>query len=212
MDTVFLALRVIVSLGAVFGALFFAHRWLTKGRGAGGGGLRGKAISVVSRQGLGTKAGVAIVDAGGRRYLLGVTEHAVTVLDRLGAADGETPAVSVVSTAPVPLVAPASAFERELHRASGMSTGVTGTGGVPVVVGPDAGPSGPPTQTISLPAHGRAAARPEPVQHTSRRAAREAEEARVVAERVRTAKPSPLAGSVLSPETWRQTAAALRRR
>src|SRR5437763_807436 len=119
MDTVFLALRVIVSLGAVFGALFFAHRWLTKGRGAGGGALRGKAISVVSRQGLGTKAGVAIVDAGGRRYLLGVTEHAVTVLDRLGAADGETPAVSVVSTAPVPLVTSGPAFERELHRASG---------------------------------------------------------------------------------------------
>ena len=210
MDTVFLALRVIVSLGAVFGALFFAHRWLTKGRGAGGG-LRGKAIAVVSRQGLGTKAGVAIVDAGGRRYLLGVTEHAVTVLDRLGAADGETPAVSVVSTAPVPLVAGASAFERELHRAGG-----TGTGGVPVVVGPDAGPSGPPTQTISLPSHGRASAHPRsepvPVQHETRRAARAAEEARVVAERARTAKPSPLAGSVLSPETWRQTAAALRRR
>ena len=210
MDTVFLALRVIVSLGAVFGALFFAHRWLTKGRGAGGG-LRGKAISIVSRQGLGTKAGVAIVDAGGRRYLLGVTEHAVTVLDRLGAADGETAAVSVVSTAPVPLVAGGSAFERELHRATG-----TGTGGVPVVVGPDAGPSGPPTQTISLPAHGRASAHPRsepvPAQHVTRRAALAAEEARVVAERARTAKPSPLAGSVLSPETWRQTAAALRRR
>src|ERR1700712_3744796 len=117
MDTVFLALRVIVSLGAVFGALFFAHRWLTKGRG-GAGGLRGKAISVVSRQGLGTKAGVAIVDAGGPRSLRGGTEHAVTVLDRLGAADDATPAVSVVSTAPVPLVPGAGAFERELHRAS----------------------------------------------------------------------------------------------
>src|ERR1700710_1393801 len=144
MDTVFLALRVIVSLGAVFGALFFAHRWLTKGRG-GGGALRGKAISVVSRQGLGTKAGVAIVDAGGRRYLLGVTEHAVTVLDRLGAAGGAPPAGSALSPAPGPLVPGGGAFERELHRASGMGSGGTGTGGVPVVVGPDAGPSGPPT-------------------------------------------------------------------
>ncbi len=127
-----------------------------------------------------------------------------------------TPAVSVVSTAPVPLVAGGSAFERELHRASGVSAGGTGTGGVPVVVGPDAGPSGPPTQTISLPAHGRASAHPRsepvPAQHATRRAALAAEEARVVAERARTAKPSPLAGSVLSPETWRQTAAALRRR
>ena len=212
MDTVFLALRVIVSLGAVFGALFFAHRWLTKGRGAGGGGLRGKAISVVSRQGLGTKAGVAIVDAGGRRYLLGVTEHAVTVLDRLGAADGETPAVSVVSTAPVPLVASGSAFERELHRRlrhgdrRGARRRRPGRG----------------TLRAAHPDHLAALARPglrasavragAAVQHATRRAARAAEEARVDAERARTAKPSPLAGSVLSPETWRQTAAALRRR
>jgi len=187
LDTVFLALRVIVSLGAVFGALFFAHRWITKGRA---GTARGKAIGVVARQGLGAKAGVAIVEAGGRRYLLGVTEHAVTVLDRLGATadDGR---VSVVSTAPVPLQA--AAFERELQRAAS-----TATDGVPVVVGPDAGPAGPPTQTISLPSR-------QPEKPTTRRAALAAEQAE------RPAARSPLAGSVLSPDTWRQTAAALRR-
>ena len=203
MDTVFLALRVIVSLGAVFGALFVAHRWITKGRP---GKPRGKSIGIVARQGLGTKAGVAIVDAGGRRYLLGVTEHAVTVLDTLGPAETDDGVVAVVSTAPVPLVAPLpTAFDRELHR-------VTGTGGVPVVVGPDAGPSGPPTQTISLP-HAARQPMPQPVPAAfpTRRAALAAEDARAAAERARTAKASPLSGSVLSPETWRQTAAALRR-
>ncbi len=200
MDTVFLALRVIVSLGAVFGALFFAHRWITKGRPAK---LRGKYIGLVARQGLGAKAGVAIVDAGGRRYLLGVTEHAVTVLDHLGPAEAvDTGVVAVVSTAPVPLVAPspgAAPFERELARATAP------TGGVPVVVGPGDGPSGPPTQTILLPA---AASR---AQHPTRRAALAAEHARALADRSTAQKPSPLAGSVLSPETWRQTITALRR-
>ena len=201
MDTVFLALRVIVSLGAVFGALFVAHRWITKGRP---GKPRGKSIGVVARQGLGTKAGVAIVDAGGRRYLLGVTEHAVTVLDHLGPAETDDDRVAVVSTASVPLVTPApTAFDRELQRAAG-------TGGVPVVVGPDAGPSGPPTQTISLP-HAARQPMPQPAAFPTRRAALAAEDARAAAERARTAKASPLAGSVLSPETWRQTAAALRR-
>jgi flagellar protein FliO/FliZ len=205
MDTVFLALRVIVSLGAVFGALFVAHRWITKGRP---GKPRGKSIGIVARQGLGTKAGVAIVDAGGQRYLLGVTEHAVTVLDRLGPAETDDGRVAVVSTAPVPLVSPApTPFDRELQRAAG-----TGTGGVPVVVGPDAGPSGPPTQTISLPhAVRQPVQQPVPATFPTRRAALAAEDAMAVADRARTAKASPLAGSVLSPETWRQTAAALRR-
>lgn len=203
MDTVFLALRVIVSLGAVFGALFVAHRWITKGRP---GKPRGKSIGIVARQGLGTKAGVAIVDAGGRRYLLGVTEHAVTVLDHLGAAETDDGRVAVVSTASVPLVAPATTpFDRELQRAAG-----TGTGGVPVVVGPDAGPSGPPTQTISLP-HAARQPMQQPAAFPTRRAALAAEDARAAADRARAAKASPLAGSVLSPETWRQTAAALRR-
>ena len=202
MDTVFLALRVVVSLAAVFGALWFAHRWATKGRP---GKLRVKEIGVVARQGLGAKAGVAIVDAGGRRYLLGVTEHQVTVLDRLGAAEPETgTGITVVSTAPVPLpgsmdqaaprtggtAVPLATFERELAKA-------TGTG--PVVVANTSGPVGPPTQTIKL---------PPPAQYETRRAARDAENARA-AELARDA--GPLAGSVLSPTTWRQTAAALRR-
>jgi hypothetical protein len=52
---------------------------------------------------------------------------------------------------------------------------------------------------------------PVPATFPTRRAALAAEDAMAVADRARTAKASPLAGSVLSPETWRQTAAALRR-
>jgi flagellar protein FliO/FliZ len=197
MDTVFLALRVVVSLAAVFGALWFAHRWFVKGKG-GGRAARTRAIGVVARQGLGAKAGVAVVDAGGRRYLLGVTEHAVTVLDRLDAGDGGVArGLQVVSTAPVaiqsPVVAPLEdaatllGFDEELRIA-------TATGEV-TVLPPQAGPAGLPTQTITL---------PPSTGYQSRRAAREAEQAKV------QQATGPLAGSVLSPATWRQTVDALK--
>jgi flagellar protein FliO/FliZ len=198
MDTVFLALRVVVSLAAVFGALWFAHRWFVKGRA---GTQRARAIGVVARQGLGAKAGVAVVEAGGRRYLLGVTEHAVTVLDRLEVDDGTAVSrgLQVVSTAPVAIqsvaqeavagrpAGPFVQFEEELRIA-------TATGEVSVLP-PEAGPAGPPTQTITLPPSGA---------YQTRRAAREAEMAQV------QKATGPLAGSVLSPATWRQTADALR--
>ena len=191
MDTVFLVLRVVVSLGAVFGALFMGHRWITKGRT---GAARTKQIAVVARQGLGAKAGVAIVDAHGRRYLLGVTEHAVTVLDTLGPTPEE--GVQVVSTAPVPV----PSFERELQTVTLL------TGAVPVLVhggtAPGA-PDGPITRALVITS---ATAVVEPV-HLTRRAVREAQQSAL------TTPPQPggvLAGSVLSPQTWKQTVAALK--
>jgi flagellar biogenesis protein FliO len=129
-DTVFLALRVIVSLGAVLGALWFGHRWVTKGRP--GLKFQAKPITVAARHGLGAKAGVAIVEADGRRYLLGVTEHSVTVLDRLdgqAAPAGQQTALTVVtSTGPVPAVGAASQAETRV-------VSVLSTGPVPAVGG-----------------------------------------------------------------------------
>lgn len=233
MDTVFLALRVIVSLGAVFGALWFGHRWITKGRP----GLRlpAKAISVAARQSLGAKAGVAIIEADGRRYLLGVTEHAVTVLDRLdgSAPEGaqqqttltvvatgpvpavggqETRVVSVVTTGPVPTerlaaVAGAAATTGPVRTGSDASLAVVHRGGFEQQLAFAASF----TETISLGAAQPAEPAPEVVriepargtQPLTRRAARAAESAK--------GSSSPLAGSILSAETWRQTAAALKR-
>src|SRR4051812_6029203 len=240
-----------------------------------------KAISVAARQGLGTKAGVAIVEADGRRYLLGVTEHAVTVLDRLDGREGQTgpkqqTALTIV-TGPVPAVGASTQGETRV-----VSVGATGpvpavagqttrvvsvvtTGPVPTehvsaqsgsggsdadAVGawfhsPSAeqGPDAPPqsdlaavhrgtfeqelaaaasfTAALTLPpapSPPQAAwpevlridpaqpAQPAPAaQPLTRRAARAAESAKP------NASASPLAGSILSPETWRQTAAALKR-
>jgi flagellar protein FliO/FliZ len=259
LDTLFLALRVVVALGAVFGALLLAHRWVTKGRP--GSQPRNRQISVVARQGLGAKAGIAVVDAGGRRYLLGVTEHAVTVLDTLGPAEAPTGEPSLVASQPIAV----ARFEQELR------TVTIATADVPIMIhgrSDPAHPGGPITQTVSILPGPTAAgydalrssvasellgttgmqsvgprtasisfthtAPPIPTSlrdlsqgllpqeqpvYTSRRAMREAEQQAALqqpttdagAEQQPKRAGGPLAGSVLSPATWRQTVDALKK-
>jgi flagellar protein FliO/FliZ len=77
-DNLFLAVRVVVSLAAVLGVIWFAQRRLSRGK------LLQKAvrdIRVVARQSLGSKASVVLIEADGKRLMLGVTDHSVTVLD-----------------------------------------------------------------------------------------------------------------------------------
>ena len=76
MDTLFLALRVLLSLAAVLGVIWYAQRRISKGTRS----KAGKTISVVGRQGIGAKASVAVIDVDGKRFLLGVTEHSVNIL------------------------------------------------------------------------------------------------------------------------------------
>ena len=77
MDALILGLRVVVALGAVLGLMWFLQRRLGKGTGRR---RADRALTIVSRQSLGQKASVVVVDAAGQRFLLGVTEHAVNVL------------------------------------------------------------------------------------------------------------------------------------
>ena len=78
MDTLFVALRVLLSLAAVVGLLWFLQRHITKGTQST---RATKLVNVVTRQGLAQKASVVVIDVGGKRFLLGLTEHSVTVLD-----------------------------------------------------------------------------------------------------------------------------------
>jgi flagellar protein FliO/FliZ len=97
-DTLFVALRVIVSLGVVVGLLWMVQRRVTKGSKR----VRAnKLVNVVTRQGIAQKASVVVVDMGGQRFLLGVTEHSVTVLS---SADVPEEAVATVPEA-VPVAA-----------------------------------------------------------------------------------------------------------
>ncbi|WP_284985910.1 flagellar biosynthetic protein FliO [Arthrobacter sp. fls2-241-R2A-172] len=86
MDTMILGLRVLVALGAVLGFIWLVQKRLGKGKGRR---RADAALTVVSRQVVGQKASVVVVDAGDKRFLLGVTEHAVTVLH-----SGDTPAIT----------------------------------------------------------------------------------------------------------------------
>ena len=106
MDNILLALRVVVSLGVVIGAIWFVQRRMSRG----GTKLKraGKPITVVARQNLGPKASVAVVEFGGKRFLLGVTEHGISVLDNV---QPEEP-VTVDEPAPVVAVATTAAARR----------------------------------------------------------------------------------------------------
>ncbi|MEW1955597.1 flagellar biosynthetic protein FliO [Terrabacter sp. NPDC080008] len=76
MDSLLLGLRVVVSLAAVFGLMWLVQRKL-RGTGAA---LRTRVLNVVARQNVGPKASVVLVDTDGKRFLLGVTEHGISVL------------------------------------------------------------------------------------------------------------------------------------
>ena len=78
MDAVFVVLRVILSLAVVVGLLWIVQRRLMKGSKS----VRNtKLVRVVTRQGIAQKASVVVIDVEGQRFLLGVTEHSVTVLN-----------------------------------------------------------------------------------------------------------------------------------
>ncbi|MDM7890137.1 FliO/MopB family protein [Curtobacterium caseinilyticum] len=193
MDTLWMALRVAVSLGVVLALMWFLHRRATKGgfgAAAKGRGRRSAAVEVVGRQGIGGKASVVVVDVAGERLVLGVSEQSVSLLR-----SGPTPAPELtVVTGPVALptvpravgsvpspaepatvAAPsADAFRAELERQDHAAAGLPADAATPLPMRP----------------RGRAR-RPE----------------RVV---VPTAQ--QLQGSVLSADTWRQAAAAIRGR
>ncbi|MBX9245166.1 flagellar biosynthetic protein FliO [Actinotalea ferrariae] len=86
-STLVLGLRVLLALACVLGVLWFLGR-----RAAGTGTVkrsRQAALSVVAKQSLGGRTGVALVEIGGRRLLLGVSEHGVNLLTEVEPAPAE---------------------------------------------------------------------------------------------------------------------------
>ncbi|PJJ73276.1 flagellar protein FliO/FliZ [Diaminobutyricimonas aerilata] len=168
MDTIFLALRVLVSLAAVLAVIWYVQRRWARGRGAG----HRKDIRVVSRQGVGSKASVAVVEVDGTRFLLGVTEQSVNVLN---ATPLQQPELQAVPTAP--------GFARilDLQQAQVSQSNAQHAAPVdPLRVEPSAAVTVLPTRR----------------------------QVRSSLQRERAA--GPFAGSILSPDTWRQAGAALR--
>ena len=155
-----------LSLAAVLGALWFLQRRVARTQARR---RDSEAITVLGRQGVGPKAQVVMIQTEDARYVLGVTEHGVSVVDRLPlkpptSHDGTAqPVWSGSSSA----ASDAAEFDRILA-----ATALSETAGTA------------PTDTASG----------EPM----------------LRRRVRH-RNDPLRGSILSPETWRQTAEAIRR-
>jgi len=116
-ETVFIALRVLVVLAVIVLVLWYVQRRVTKGRGAS---RRTNAVNVVGRQGIGPKASVVVVDVDGNRFVLGVTERQVSVLHT-----GERPHDADVR----PLRPVRKTFAKELPGAAESAPEATGTGG-----------------------------------------------------------------------------------
>jgi flagellar protein FliO/FliZ len=81
MESAVLLLRVVLSLAVVLGLLWFVAR-RTGGRRASA--RRAPVIALVGRQSLGGRSAVALVEVAGRRLVLGVGEHGVTLLTEVG--------------------------------------------------------------------------------------------------------------------------------
>lgn len=79
MDELLVGLRVLLSLGAVVALLWLAQRHLMRK-----GNVRGteNPVTVLARQGIGNRAAVVVIQAGGQRLTLGVTEQSINVLHK----------------------------------------------------------------------------------------------------------------------------------
>jgi len=114
MDSLFSMLRVAVSLAVVFGLLWYLARRLRAGAGA----RKTPVVRVLGKAGVGAKAAVVVVEAEGRRMVLGVTDAGVSVLhDKEAPAPEEQPeAQALPAAAAAPATAPARTFGDLLAR------------------------------------------------------------------------------------------------
>ena len=239
MDTAVLALRTVLALVVVVGLvvvlgrvlddraagrtqdgivsrLLSPFRALLPGRSAAPKQRRRPAavLTVVGRQGLGPKASVAVVDVGDQRLVLGVSEAGVTLLTSMQAPAVETETVETVEV--VGAAAPTTSLVKRDATAVATPAVAAGTSTPAEPAAPLAfdevfagivaqQPEGAPGAPASAPdavATGLSVAQPAAAQPAA-------------APLAGTAAPvssSLVAGSVLSPATWRQAVSAVQSR
>jgi flagellar biogenesis protein FliO len=78
-STVSLALRMVFSLGVVVIMMVLVARFMRK-RGIGSKTTKSVDVTVLGRRGLGKHTSVTVVEAAGRKLILGVTDQRVTLL------------------------------------------------------------------------------------------------------------------------------------
>ena len=193
METFLAGARVVVSLAVVLGLLWMLQRRLTRGSRKN---AAVHPVTIVTKQAISPKASVVIIDVDGSRLLLGVTEHAVSVLQT-----GDAPA-PVIEAAP-------AATARTTTASSGAKAFAESLGKVTAAKISAAKPATKTaTKTVAKPVA-------KPVAKSATKTA---------APKTTTAKKNPdlapvaaftgqgpLAGSILSPTTWKQLGATIRR-
>ena len=219
MDAVVLGLRVLLSLAVVLGLLWYLHRKISRFNRTGN---KADPVTIVTRQGISPKASVVMIEADGRRFLLGVTDQSVNVL-HTSAAPGlaSVPACSDDDDGEHraggdPTDVGGATFARVLSLATGEAhSGERRTGEKRTARRRADTHSMTAPTNINRAALTRAGRRDDPSLDNPNRSGRRAARPATAQPSARPAnlnpsKPSPLAGSILSPETWRQTASALR--
>ncbi len=236
MDSLLLIARVVVSLGAVVGLVWFTSRRMGATRAQR---TKGEAtVRLVDRTALGKHAGVAVLAVGHRRLLVGFGEQQVTLLSELApvlddSGRGQVPAPRAPGRRQAQDKAAAAPARAELtHEAAAAETRGSGDPAgaeevldlveafrantsaahpqmsvrrAPAAAGvPATWPSAP---HLAQPAPAPSPARPAPAPSSD--AQRNDAPHADAAER---ASSSALAGSVLSPQTWRDAVAALQDR
>lgn len=195
-----LTLRLVVSLALVVGLLLLVVR-------IGGRRFQGRAdapVRVVHRQALSRGSSVAVLEIGGRVLVVGTTDHQVSMLTELDPEDLATAEGGAEAASATAFDTALDSAVRELH-----------------VVPPTETETDTELETEDAPEEPLAATGTDaaPVvrrrggAHAARRSDRVARSSRT--ERSSTALPGeggPLAGSVLSPDTWKQAVAAARGR
>ncbi|MET4094906.1 flagellar biosynthetic protein FliO [Arthrobacter sp. UYCu712] len=197
MDSLILGLRVLVALGAVLGLMWFLQRRLGQGTGRR---RADRALTVVSRQSVGQKASVVVVDAAGQRFLLGVTEHAVNVLHT-----GDIPVEAEDTAAPEPRRTSGD-FARIL---AGFGPVQGGQDGLPEGAHDDVGEARDGTPDVGHGSPDGSGDVAGDVPPSRRSTLHRDSHSRGPATRSATGHP-PMHGSILAGSTWKQAAAALR--
>jgi flagellar protein FliO/FliZ len=194
-----LAVRLVFSLAVVVGLLL-----LTVKLGARKFRPRnGAAVRIVHRQALSRGTAVAVVEVGNRVLVLGTTEHQVNVLAELeeGELDGASGLALVEPTLDPALDPAAQVIALEEVRGAHVRL-------------EELLESAPVLESADVLQH--VESRPAPRRRAGSHAARPVPKRAAQKSRKRTAEPAPrrsvsdgpLAGSVLSPQTWRQALAA----
>ncbi|MEO6944425.1 MAG: flagellar biosynthetic protein FliO [Lacisediminihabitans sp.] len=177
METFLAGLRVVVSLAVVVALLWVLQRRLTRGSRASGAA---KPVRIVTKQAISPKASVVIIDVEGTRLLLGVTEHAVSVLQ----------------TSDIPL-------EVEASVESSSATAFAATMSSVKTAKPATKAVTTTSTTTKIPAQATRKPAAKPAQKSP-------ELAPVAAFTGATQAGGMLAGSILSPATWRQLVSVFR--